>query len=132
LHRIRTELEAEAITKGAAEFQPASGLTAADSDDVARPPFRNEAARGWMAGCSEVEVPFTGRTGEIFVKGKRIAGHVRGSGNHRHTTVRELKDEVTQRRCRCPDPGCFLPDAIEGPVGIALIIDVTCLRFSSR
>ncbi len=30
---------------------------------------------------------FTGRTVEIFVIGKRIAAHVRGSGNHRQTTT---------------------------------------------
>ena len=38
---------------------------------------------------SEVEVRLTARTVEIFAKGKRIAIHVRGSGNHAHTTVRE-------------------------------------------
>src|SRR3984885_15590242 len=33
---------------------------------------------------SEVEVRLTGRTVEIFVKGERIAAHMRASGNHQH------------------------------------------------
>jgi transposase len=36
---------------------------------------------------SEVEVRLTGRTVEIFVKGERIAAHMRGSGNRKHTTI---------------------------------------------
>jgi len=36
---------------------------------------------------SEVEVRLTGRTVEIFVRGERIAAHMRGSGNRKHTTV---------------------------------------------
>jgi transposase len=36
---------------------------------------------------SEVEVRLTPRTVEIFLKGERIAAHLRSSGNHRHTTV---------------------------------------------
>jgi transposase len=36
-----------------------------------------------------VEARLTARTVEIFHKGKRIACHVRGSGNRRHTTVRD-------------------------------------------
>jgi transposase len=36
---------------------------------------------------SEVEVRLTGRTVEIFVKGERIAVHMRGSGNGKHTTA---------------------------------------------
>jgi transposase len=36
---------------------------------------------------SEVEVRLTGRTVEIFVKGERIAVHMRGSGNGKHTTL---------------------------------------------
>jgi transposase len=36
---------------------------------------------------SEVEVRLTPRTVEIFLKGERIAAHVRSSGNHRLTTV---------------------------------------------
>jgi transposase len=35
----------------------------------------------------EVEARLTARTVEIFVKGERIAIHLRASGNHRHTTV---------------------------------------------
>jgi transposase len=38
---------------------------------------------------SEVEVRPTPRAVEIFVKGERIAAHLRASGNHRHTTVSE-------------------------------------------
>jgi transposase len=41
-----------------------------------------------FARC-EVEVRLTARTVEIFVRGKRIASHMRGSGNHAHTTLRE-------------------------------------------
>jgi hypothetical protein len=36
---------------------------------------------------SEVEVRLTGRTVEIFVKGERIAVHMRSSGNGKHTTI---------------------------------------------
>jgi transposase len=36
---------------------------------------------------SEVEVRLTGRTVEIFVKGERIAVHMRSSGNGKHTTA---------------------------------------------
>lgn len=37
----------------------------------------------------EVEVRFTARTVEIFLAGERIAVHIRGSGNGRHTTISE-------------------------------------------
>jgi transposase len=37
----------------------------------------------------EVEARFTARTVEIFLGGERIAVHMRGSGNGRHTTVPE-------------------------------------------
>src|ERR1700757_1827470 len=36
---------------------------------------------------SEVEVRLTGRTVDILVKGERIAVHMRGSGNGKHTTA---------------------------------------------
>ncbi|SPL62510.1 IS21 family transposase [Ochrobactrum soli] len=36
---------------------------------------------------SEVEVRYTIRTVEIFLRGERIAVHMRGSGNGRHTTI---------------------------------------------
>jgi transposase len=36
---------------------------------------------------SEVEVRLTGRTVEIFIKGERIAVHMRSSGNGKHTTI---------------------------------------------
>ena len=36
---------------------------------------------------AEVEVRLTGRTVEIFARGERIAVHLRGSGNGKHTTV---------------------------------------------
>jgi transposase len=35
----------------------------------------------------EVEVRLTLRTVEVFLKGERIAAHLRSGGNHRHTTV---------------------------------------------
>jgi transposase len=35
----------------------------------------------------EVEVRLTPRTVEVFLKGERIAAHLRSSGNHHHTTV---------------------------------------------
>src|SRR3979490_457482 len=35
----------------------------------------------------EVEVRLTPRTVEVFLKGERVAAHLRSSGNHRHTTV---------------------------------------------
>ena len=38
---------------------------------------------------AEVEVRLTAHTFEIFLKGKRIASHLHGSGNGRHTTVPE-------------------------------------------
>jgi transposase len=38
---------------------------------------------------AEVEARLTARTVEIFLKGERIAVHLRGSGNGRHTTVPE-------------------------------------------
>ncbi|WP_188773369.1 transposase, partial [Novosphingobium endophyticum] len=37
----------------------------------------------------EVEVRFTARTVEIFLGSERIAVHMRGSGNGRHTTIPE-------------------------------------------
>jgi transposase len=37
----------------------------------------------------EVEVRLTPRTVEVFLKGERVAAHLRSSGNHRHTTVPE-------------------------------------------
>ncbi len=37
----------------------------------------------------EVEVRLTPQTVEIFLKGERIAAHLRASGNHHHTTVPE-------------------------------------------
>jgi len=37
----------------------------------------------------EVEVRLTARTVEVFLKGERIAAHLRMSGNHKHTTVPE-------------------------------------------
>jgi transposase len=37
----------------------------------------------------QVEVRLTARTVEIFIKGERVAAHMRGSGNGKHTTVSE-------------------------------------------
>jgi transposase len=41
-----------------------------------------------FARC-EVEVRLTPRTVEIFLRGERIAAHLRASGNHHHTTLPE-------------------------------------------
>jgi len=38
---------------------------------------------------AEVEARLTARTVEIFLKGERIAAHMRMSGNHKHTTIAE-------------------------------------------
>jgi transposase len=38
---------------------------------------------------AEVDVRLTARTVEIFLRGERIATHLRMSGNHKHTTVAE-------------------------------------------
>ena len=38
---------------------------------------------------AQVEVRLTARTVEIFVKGERIAAHMRGSGDGKHTTLQE-------------------------------------------
>jgi transposase len=38
---------------------------------------------------AEVDARLTARTVEIFLKGERIAAHVRAGGNHKHTTVSE-------------------------------------------
>src|SRR6267154_414583 len=38
---------------------------------------------------AEVDARLTARTVEIFLKGERIAAHMRGGGNHKHTTVPE-------------------------------------------
>ena len=38
---------------------------------------------------AEVDARLTVRTVEIFLKGERIAAHVRASGNHKHTTIPE-------------------------------------------
>jgi transposase len=38
---------------------------------------------------ASLSVRLTARTVEMFRKGERIAVHLRNSGNHRHTTVKE-------------------------------------------
>lgn len=43
----------------------------------------------WRFTRREVEVRFTARTVEVFLDGERIAVHMRGSGNGRHTTIPE-------------------------------------------
>ena len=45
----------------------------------------------------KVEARITARTVEIFHKGRRIACHMRGSGNRRHTTVREHMPSAHRR-----------------------------------
>src|SRR5437764_2952132 len=46
---------------------------------------------------SEVEVRLTPRAVEIFLKGERIAAHLRASGNHGHTTVFEDMPPIPRR-----------------------------------
>jgi transposase len=48
-------------------------------------------------GRCAVDVRLTARTVEIFLKGKRIATHVRGSANYTHTTVRAHMPSSHQR-----------------------------------
>lgn len=43
----------------------------------------------WRFARREVEARFTARTVEIFLNGERMAVHMRGSGNGRHTTMPE-------------------------------------------
>jgi transposase len=38
---------------------------------------------------AEVEARLTARTVEVFLRGERIAAHLRGGGNHKHTTLSE-------------------------------------------
>jgi transposase len=38
---------------------------------------------------AEVEARLTTRTVEVFLRGERIAAHLRGGGNHKHTTLSE-------------------------------------------
>jgi transposase len=38
---------------------------------------------------AEVEARLTARTVEVFLRGERIAAHLRGPGNHKHTTLSE-------------------------------------------
>ena len=38
---------------------------------------------------AEIDARLTARTVEIFLKGERIAAHMRGGGNHKHTTIPE-------------------------------------------
>jgi transposase len=38
---------------------------------------------------TDVDVRLTARTVEVFLKGERIAAHMRASGNRKHTTVTE-------------------------------------------
>jgi transposase len=48
----------------------------------------------------EVEARFTARTVEVFLGGERIAVHMRGSGNGRHTTVPEHMPSSHRRYLR--------------------------------
>jgi transposase len=62
----------------------------------------------------EVEVRLTPRTVEVFLKGERVAAHLRSSGNHRHTTVPEHMPSSHRRYSRCAERSW--PDAT-GPDG---------------
>jgi transposase len=46
---------------------------------------------------NEVEVRYTTRTVEVFLKGERIAVHQRMSGNHKHTTVADHMPSAHRR-----------------------------------
>ncbi|MCK1717586.1 hypothetical protein [Bradyrhizobium sp. 141] len=43
----------------------------------------------WRFARREVEARIAARTVEIFIIGERIAAHMRGSGQRRHTTMPE-------------------------------------------
>jgi hypothetical protein len=70
------------------------GGDAGGEDDDA-PRARDRAAGGdrhfysvpYRFARRQVEVRLTARTVEIFARGERIAAHLRGSGNGRHTTM---------------------------------------------
>src|ERR1700737_4042772 len=67
------------------------------SDDASQrrasdPAARRDAPAIARTDCSpaaEGAARLTARTVEIFLKGERIAAHMRGGGNHKHTTVPE-------------------------------------------
>jgi Mu transposase-like protein len=66
---------------------------------------------------SEVEVRLTSRTVEIFVKGERIAVHLRSSGNGKHTTAADHMPS-SHRRCNSAckiDPAyCLICECYQG------------------
>ena len=66
---------------------------------------------------SEVEVRLTPRAVEIFLKGERIAAHLRASGNHRHTTVPEHMPSSHWRLAADHPAHCRVAAQ---PVGVAL------------
>ena len=80
----------------------------------------------------EVEVRFTARTVEIFLAGERIAVHMRGSGNGRHTTVAEHMPSSHQRY-QGWTPAKIREDAAKvGPMWQALITATLALSGTSN
>jgi hypothetical protein len=75
-----TRLTGRACARGAA-------LTARARQNCSNSLYFPSLAEGVEGLSREVEVRLTPRTVEVFLKGERIAAHLRSSGNHRHTTV---------------------------------------------
>jgi len=69
---------------------------------------------------SEVEVRLTGRTVEIFVKGERIAVHVRSSGNGKHTTAADHMPSSHRRYADWTIGRIRRDAALVGPATVAL------------
>jgi transposase len=69
---------------------------------------------------SEVEVRLTPRTVEIFLKGERVAAHLRSSGNHWHTTVPEHMPSSHRRYADWTVERIRREAAAIGPATIAL------------
>lgn len=76
----------------------------------------------WRFARREVEVRFTARTVEIFLDGERIAVHMRGSGNGRHTTIPEHMPS-SHRRYREWTPAKIREEAVRiGPM-LSLLVE---------
>jgi transposase len=69
---------------------------------------------------SEVEVRLTGRTVEIFVKGERIAVHMRSSGNGKHTTAADHMPSSHRRYADWTIGRIRRDAALIGPATVAL------------
>jgi transposase len=67
-----------------------------------------------------VEVRLTQRTVEMFVKGERVAAHLRGSGNGKHTTVKEHMPSSHRRHADWTVERIRRDAALIGPSAAAL------------